>query len=441
MDSLKHVNEFTFLFNQNYGKICGINLKEDNNSFKLAGNIGRVTISTSAAGRGMDIKPQKETLDIGGLHVIIPFLMPNQRVEEQAIGRSGRQGQPGSVSIYRQENDRYFATPEFDPKYNTLINYQNLFSEHIHKNWPWLYSGTENRIKDLFYKFNSTVEDIWYLHSEILIKPSLINYAKKNKNDFIITLMNTIKISWSIFYEYIDLHFKDNIDFDKEYNFYLNKLYEYIPQKCSMETCFKHLVKKFGMEKIIDDILNPKPNKIFVKNNPTYQSSNGKMYEYIVVCEDLNFAPLIKYLTGMCVNNPIKYLIVNEINNLQLTHIGIKIDDTILEFGTGENSEPNYLKAFFGNEHGEITVNSTKHNWNYERFGKLIHGFTNIPPDVILQKCEESGQWNKYNLLNNNCHDFVKYCLTIIGAGIEKECLNIVLNPLRILYTLKMLLN
>ena len=58
--------------------------------------------------------------------------------------------------------------------------------------------------------------------------------------------MNTIKISWSIFYEYIDLHFKDNIDFDKEYNFYLNKLYEYIPQKCSMETCFKHLVKKFG---------------------------------------------------------------------------------------------------------------------------------------------------------------------------------------------------
>ena len=55
MDSLKHVNEFTFLFNQNYGKICGINLKEDNNSFQLAGNIGRVTISTSAAGRGMDI--------------------------------------------------------------------------------------------------------------------------------------------------------------------------------------------------------------------------------------------------------------------------------------------------------------------------------------------------------------------------------------------------
>ena len=30
--------------------------------------------------------------------------------------------------------------------------------------------------------------------------------------------MNTIKISWAIFYEYIDFHYKDNIDFGKEYN-------------------------------------------------------------------------------------------------------------------------------------------------------------------------------------------------------------------------------
>ena len=73
MDSPKHVNEFTFLFNQNYGKICGINVKEDNNSFQLAGNIGRVTISTSAAGRGMDIKPQKETLSIGDYMLLFLF--------------------------------------------------------------------------------------------------------------------------------------------------------------------------------------------------------------------------------------------------------------------------------------------------------------------------------------------------------------------------------
>ena len=245
---------------------------------------------------------------------------------------------------------------------------------------------------------------------------------QKNKNDFIITLMNTIKISWAIFYEYIDFHYKDNIDFGKEYNSYLNKLHEYIPQKCSMENCFKYLVKKFGMQKIIDDILNPKPNRIIPKN---YQSSKEKKYKYVVVCEDLDFASCVKDIISK-----IDFQILNEIADLQLTHVGIKIDDTILEFGTGENSNPNFLNLLLGNdEHGEITVNSTNHNWNYERFGVLINGFTDIPPDVIKQKCEECGQWNSYNFFNNNCHDFVRYCLTIIGAGNEKDCLNIVLRP------------
>ena len=184
--------------------------------------------------------------------------------------------------------------------------------------------------------------------------------------------MNTIKISWAIFYEYIDFHYKDNIDFGKEYNSYLNKLHEYIPQKCSMENCFKYLVKKFEMQKIINDILNQKPNRIIPKN---YQSSKEKKYKYVVVCEDLDFAYCVKDIISK-----IDFQILNEIADLQLTHVGIKIDDTILEFGTGENSNPNFLNLLLGNdEHGEITVNSTNHNWNYERFGVLINGFTDIP--------------------------------------------------------------
>ena len=41
----------------------------------------------------------------GGLHVIIPMLMPNQRTFEQAAGRSGRQGQSGHVSVYKSPFD------------------------------------------------------------------------------------------------------------------------------------------------------------------------------------------------------------------------------------------------------------------------------------------------------------------------------------------------
>ncbi len=46
-----------------------------------------VSIATSAAGRGMDIKLSEKVKKTGGLHVIIPILMPNQRALEQAAER------------------------------------------------------------------------------------------------------------------------------------------------------------------------------------------------------------------------------------------------------------------------------------------------------------------------------------------------------------------
>ena len=47
----------------------------------------------------MDIKLSEDSIKSGGLHVIIPFLMSNKRVLDQAIGRSARQGQPGSATV------------------------------------------------------------------------------------------------------------------------------------------------------------------------------------------------------------------------------------------------------------------------------------------------------------------------------------------------------
>ena len=38
----------------------------------------------------MDIKLDKKSLDSGGLHVIIPYSMENERVFWQCVGRYGR---------------------------------------------------------------------------------------------------------------------------------------------------------------------------------------------------------------------------------------------------------------------------------------------------------------------------------------------------------------
>ncbi|MGN1383319.1 MAG: accessory Sec system translocase SecA2 [Eubacterium sp.] len=65
-----------------------------------AGQKGAVTVSTGMAGRGTDIKLGKGVRELGGLAVIGIGRMENIRLERQARGRAGRQGDPGSSRFY-----------------------------------------------------------------------------------------------------------------------------------------------------------------------------------------------------------------------------------------------------------------------------------------------------------------------------------------------------
>jgi len=62
---------------------------------KEAGQMNAVTIATSMAGRGTDIRLGEGVKELGGLAVIGIGRMTNIRQERQARGRAGRQGDPG----------------------------------------------------------------------------------------------------------------------------------------------------------------------------------------------------------------------------------------------------------------------------------------------------------------------------------------------------------
>ena len=72
---------------------------------KEAGKQFSVTVATSMAGRGTDIKLDDKAKELGGLLVIATQLFPSGRVDRQLYGRCSRQGDPGSVICYHSLDD------------------------------------------------------------------------------------------------------------------------------------------------------------------------------------------------------------------------------------------------------------------------------------------------------------------------------------------------
>lgn len=70
-----------------------------------AGKRGSICIATNMAGRGTDIKLSEEVLSLGGLHVIVVEHNLSPRIDRQLIGRSARQGEPGSARYYIAPDD------------------------------------------------------------------------------------------------------------------------------------------------------------------------------------------------------------------------------------------------------------------------------------------------------------------------------------------------
>lgn len=82
---------------------------------KEAGQRDAVTVATTMAGRGTDIRLGKGVAELGGLAVIGVGRMDNVRIERQARGRAGRQGDVGSSQFFVSlEDDVMKAKPALD---------------------------------------------------------------------------------------------------------------------------------------------------------------------------------------------------------------------------------------------------------------------------------------------------------------------------------------
>ena len=150
------------LYNKYKNKIIVYSRSDLDEDKFLKDNIqpGQIILSTNLSGRGTDIKISPELNDNGGLHVILTYEPFNKRIERQAFGRAGRQGDNGSagkiiISPFTQE--------EIINEINKREEEESEFLTTIYKDKIYLFE----RIFDKFSKFISEVNET--THNEILL--------------------------------------------------------------------------------------------------------------------------------------------------------------------------------------------------------------------------------------------------------------------------------
>lgn len=168
---------------------------------KEAGQKNVVTVATSMAGRGTDIRLGPGVKELGGLCVLGVGRMNNTRDERQARGRAGRQGEPGISMFYVSleddvceilgedfldkyiEKDKYISKRRIKKLVNKSQKIKEESSVFQRKN-SVDYDSVMQRQKTIMYKTRNDLLDGKSLDENVLVqiyKQNIDDYVKENK--------------------------------------------------------------------------------------------------------------------------------------------------------------------------------------------------------------------------------------------------------------------
>ena len=174
-----------------------------------AGMKGAVTIATNMAGRGTDIKIDDEVKKLGGLKVIGTERADNRRIDNQLVGRSGRQGDPGESIFYLSFEDdllRVFSSPEILDKLEHSLNKNGQSAVLIqNKFFTKRVREAQKRIEGMHFEsrkdtmkydgvINKQREIIYSQRNEVLDTDNLVEFIDKMVKEVVSSKLHTLRL-------------------------------------------------------------------------------------------------------------------------------------------------------------------------------------------------------------------------------------------------------
>jgi len=211
---------YSDLLNKQKIKHTVLNAKNHEREAEIIANAGKknsVIITTSISGRGVDIKlggkssknnnEKEEIKSLGGLYVIGTERMESRRVDNQARGRSGRQGDEGNSIFYVSLQDdlmRIFGSESMNSMLEKLGLKDGESIDH-----PWINKALERAqqkvearnfdIRKTLLKFDNVLNDqrkvIFGQRNNIIVSKNSFDYSDEFLLEIIIKLKELKKLN------------------------------------------------------------------------------------------------------------------------------------------------------------------------------------------------------------------------------------------------------
>jgi len=209
--SINKSEHYSKLLEKKFIKHIVLNAKNHEKEAEIIENAGRknsIIITTSISGRGVDIKlggqdqsQKEEVKNIGGLFVIGTERMESRRVDNQARGRSGRQGDEGSSIFFVSIEDDLMRIFGSESMNNILEKLGLKDGESI--DHPWINKALERAqqkvearnfdVRKTLLKFDNVLND----QRQVIFgqRNNVINNNNANtlSDDFLYEIINDLK--------------------------------------------------------------------------------------------------------------------------------------------------------------------------------------------------------------------------------------------------------